>query len=67
MSALHTPTTPAYPVPQPDHNDPRFSNGLLLDVARRIEAAGFPPITTGRDLVRLMEALYAFCYSTDRR
>ncbi len=57
-----------YPVPQPESgDDPRFSFGLLVDVAHRIEAAGFPPIDSGRDLVRLSQALYRFCYSMDER
>ncbi|MEY9969544.1 hypothetical protein ABIA33_007633 [Streptacidiphilus sp. MAP12-16] len=55
-----------YPVAQPaTGEDARFSLGLIFDVARRIEAAGYPQITSGRDLVRLMGALYGFCYGED--
>ncbi|MFE2728511.1 hypothetical protein [Kitasatospora sp. NPDC059327] len=67
MSNRRLPTAANYPVPTPANGqDPRFTRGLLFDIARRIEDAGFPPITTGHDLVRLMETLYVFCYSEDR-
>ncbi|GAA5010465.1 hypothetical protein [Kitasatospora paranensis] len=62
------PSAAHYPVPQPETGeDPRFTRGLLFDVARRIEDAGYPPISAGRDLVRLMEALFAFCYRDESR
>ncbi|MFE3499605.1 hypothetical protein [Kitasatospora sp. NPDC059160] len=68
MTDNRLPSAANYPVPTPkDGQDPRFTRGMLFDIARRIEDAGYPPINTGRDLVRLMEALYTFCYSEDRR
>ncbi|MFF1871705.1 hypothetical protein [Kitasatospora herbaricolor] len=62
------PSAANYPVPQPTSGeDPRFTRGLIFDIARRIEDAGYPPSSAGRDLVRLMEALYAFCYRGESR
>ncbi|MFJ8470413.1 hypothetical protein [Kitasatospora sp. NPDC094011] len=67
MTDYRLPDAANYPVPVPkDGQDARFTRGMLFDIARRIEDAGYPPITTGRDLVRLMEALYRFCYAEDR-
>ncbi|WP_033819890.1 hypothetical protein [Kitasatospora sp. MBT63] len=64
MTDDRLPSAANYPVPEPEAGeDPRFTRRLIFDVARLIEDAGFPPISAGRDLVRLMEALYAFCYS----
>ncbi|MCC9310049.1 hypothetical protein LN042_23770 [Kitasatospora sp. RB6PN24] len=57
-----------YPVAEPDGgNDPRFSFGLLVDLAVRLEAAGYPPITSGADLTRLSLAVFRFCYATEER
>ncbi|MFE0458120.1 hypothetical protein ACFW1A_02520 [Kitasatospora sp. NPDC058965] len=57
-----------YPVAEPDGgNDPRFSFGLLVDVAIRLEKAGYPPIDSGDDLIRLSLALLRFCYATEER
>ncbi|WFB08346.1 hypothetical protein LRS74_15750 [Streptomyces sp. LX-29] len=56
---------PAYPVvPEGGANDSRFNNGLVFDVADVLEAHGFPPLRSGRDLVELMQALYRFIYTT---
>ncbi|MDX3354703.1 hypothetical protein PV703_15595 [Streptomyces sp. ME01-24h] len=50
-----------YPIrPVPD-NDPRFL-GLTTDVARVLEAHGFPPVTDFGDLADLQQALYRFLY-----
>lgn len=61
----HDTTGPArnYPLPQPEH-DPRFTFGLLYEVAKTIEAHGYPPFT-GRDLVELGQALFRLLYAPD--
>jgi hypothetical protein len=52
----------AYPIrPAPD-DDPRFTTGLLHDVRNVLAAHGYPPITSGPDLVELNLALYRFLY-----
>ena len=58
---------PAYPIRRPDRDaddgtDSRFSIGLSLDVAAVLTRHGFPPITTGADLVRVQQALFALIY-----
>lgn len=59
---MSQPEERAYPIaPAPD-GDPRFTTGLLLDVAELLEAHGYPPVTDGRDLVDLQQALYRFLY-----
>lgn len=59
-----TPLGPAprsYPLPrQPD--DPRFSSGLIIDVAEVLAAHGYPKLTSGGDLVELQQALFRFLY-----
>ena len=51
-----------YPVgPAPD-DDPRFTRGLALDVARVLETHGYPEITSGRDFLELQQALFRFLY-----
>lgn len=58
-------TTPAlernYPLPAPE-SDPRFTFGLLYEVAKTIEAHGYPPLT-GRDVVELQVALLGVLYA----
>lgn len=64
--ATTTPDTskaPAYPLPRPD-DDPRFTVGLALDVGKVLAAAGYPPISTGTDYVRLQQALFGFIYES---
>ena len=56
----------AYPRPATD-DDPRFNFGLLHDVAKVLEAHGYPPLRSGRDLVELQQALYRFIYIGDPR
>ena len=51
----------AYPLPRPAE-DPRFTFGLSLDVAKVLEKHGYPRITEGRDLLGLQQALFAFIY-----
>lgn len=53
----------AYPLPRPESgNDPRFTYGLSINVKRALEAAGYPPITAGSDIVELQLALFRFLY-----
>jgi len=49
-------------------DDPRFTFGLLADVAKVVESHGYPPVTSGLDLVELHLALFRFLYgsSADR-
>lgn len=55
----------AYPLSQPESgSDPRFTFGLTLDVAKVIEAAGYPPVTDGSDFVDLQQALFRFLYES---
>jgi hypothetical protein len=52
-----------YPIrPQPD-DDPRFTRGLALDVAKILEQHGYPPVRNGRDFLELQQALYGFLYT----
>ncbi|GAA3856782.1 hypothetical protein [Streptomyces sedi] len=52
-----------YPVaPLDGDNDRRFTVGLLFDMARVVEAHGYPPLTRGGDLVELQLALFRFLY-----
>ncbi|MEU0794715.1 hypothetical protein ABZ342_32030 [Amycolatopsis sp. NPDC005961] len=51
-----------YPLPQPEH-DPRFTIGLVLDVADVLAAHGYPPLSDGGDdHVHLQQALFRFLY-----
>jgi len=64
----HVTTTPpvissTYPLPTPP-TDPRFTFGLTYDIAKVIEAAGYPPVR-GADIIELQQALYRFLYSED--
>jgi hypothetical protein len=64
---LHTPagtseTPRAYPLrPCPD-DDPRFTFGLVVDVAKVLERHGYPPPASGRDLVELQQCLFRFLH-----
>lgn len=62
---MSAPANRAYPLPRPDA-DSRFSMGLILDVATALEAAGFPPIREGADIVALQQALFGFIYEGTR-
>lgn len=51
-----------YPIrPRPD-DDPRFTIGLGLDVAKVLEEHGYPPVSRGRDFLELRQALFGFLY-----
>jgi hypothetical protein len=52
---------PAYPLPQPGAADPRFTYGLLHDVAEVLQRNGFPR-PAGTDWSDLMAALHHFLY-----
>jgi hypothetical protein len=52
---------PAYPIPRMGA-DARFNLGLALDVAEVLAHHGYPPLTTGADLLRLQQALFAVIY-----
>jgi hypothetical protein len=52
---------PVYPLPAPTDNDPRFSYGLLHDIANALQRNGFPR-PQGADWVQLMTALGGFLY-----
>lgn len=55
-----------YPVASPDRDDPRFTFGLVLDVAEVLEAHGYPR-PDGLDMVDLQQALFRLLYvGTDR-
>jgi len=45
-------------------SDGRFSFGLTYDIAKVIEAAGYPPVR-GADIIELQQALYRFLYTED--
>jgi hypothetical protein len=50
-----------YPLPRAAE-DPRFTQGLSIDVAKVLAEHGYPKITEGRDLLKLQEALFTFLY-----
>ena len=54
---------PVYPVAGPvDGDDVRFTYGLALDVAAVLARHGYPPVRTGRDLLRVQRALFELIY-----
>src|SRR6185312_10919361 len=53
-----------YPIPRPVGDDPRFTFGLTYEVAKVLEAAGFPAIRGG-DHVELSQALFRFIYARE--
>jgi hypothetical protein len=60
--------TPVYPIPRPDTGgDHRFTVGLALDVAAVLTRHGYPPVTTGGDLLRLQSALFTLIYQEPTR
>lgn len=54
---------PVYPLPRPEE-DPQFTFGLMIDVAKVLTDRGYPPVTAGADVVRLQQALFGFLYGT---
>lgn len=54
----------AYPLPRPaDDRDPRFTFGLIRDVAKVLAEHGYPPVDNGIDHVWLQQALFGFIYA----
>lgn len=60
-----SPAGKVYPIPLPG-DDPRFTIGLLVEVARVIEAAGYPKLDP-YDYPELSVALYRFIYKVEGR
>ena len=56
----------AYPLPR-TVDDPRFTFGLVLDVAEVLTRHGYPQPATGVDLVDLQQALYRYLYVGEAR
>ncbi|WP_306317313.1 MULTISPECIES: hypothetical protein [unclassified Streptomyces] len=54
-----------YPIRPLPGDDPRFTTGLVLDVASVLETQGYPKVT-GIDWVDLRQALWGFLYGTRR-
>lgn len=54
----------AYPLPRPADDDPRFTVGLHLDVAKVLQEHGYPK-PSGVDLVDLGMALFRFVYAAE--
>lgn len=52
-----------YPLPRPE-NDPKFTFGLIHEVGKVLADAGYPPVVSGSDHVRLQQALFGFIYAT---
>jgi hypothetical protein len=61
MTDTHTPQQPVYPLPAPADGDPRFTYGLLHDIADVLQRNGFPQ-PAGTDWAHLMTALGCFLY-----
>ena len=60
--------SPVYPTARPAAGaDARFSLGLALDVAAVLHRHGYPPLTTGADLVRLRTTLFNLIYQEMNR
>jgi hypothetical protein len=55
---------PVYPLPAPEA-DPRFTYGLIFDVADVLTSHGYPP-PDGTDWAHLMLALSRFLYQPDQ-
>jgi len=52
---------PAYPLPEPGSADPRFTYGLIFDIAEVLQRNGFPR-PAGTDWANLMTVLGHFLY-----
>ena len=62
-TTTHTPQQPVYPLPAPTGDDPRFTYGLLFDIAEVLQRNGFPQ-PAGTDWAHLMTALGRFLYQS---
>jgi len=58
----------AFPVQVTSDDDPRFTFGLVVEVAEVLARRGFPDATvgSGADFVALRQALFRFLYSSER-
>lgn len=56
---------PVYPLSCPAADDPRFTFGFVIEVAKAITKAGYPPFESGLDLVRLQQALFQMIYARE--
>jgi hypothetical protein len=60
--------SPAHPIDRPtDGTDTRFTVGLALDVAVVLHRHGYPPLSTGTNLLRLQQALFTLIYQETTR
>lgn len=60
--------TAGYPIPRPARgDDARFCYGLGLDVAAVLHRHGYPKLTTGADLTRVLQALFTLIYQEETR
>jgi hypothetical protein len=55
-----------YPIPRPQHDDSRFTVGLVLDLAAVLTRHGYPPAATGTDLLHLQQALFTTIYQPSK-
>jgi hypothetical protein len=63
-----TAPTPAYPIPRPVcGDDARFCHGLGLDVAAVLHRYGYPKLAAGKDLTRILQALFTLLYQEETR
>lgn len=51
-----------YPISPRPVEDPRFTLGLALDVAKVLHEHGYPKVIAGRDFLELQQALFGFLY-----
>ena len=51
-----------FPIRPKPADDPRFTRGVTLDVAKVLQEHGYPEITSGRDFLDLQRALFGFLY-----
>jgi hypothetical protein len=54
---------PVYPLPAPADNDPRFTYGMLFDIAKVLQRNGFSQ-PVGTDWADLMAVLGRFFYQS---
>lgn len=52
----------AYPIRPVPEGESRFTFGLTYDIAQVLKSHGYPPVTNGRDISDLQQALYRFLY-----
>jgi hypothetical protein len=62
-TTTHTPQQPAYPLPAPASDAPRFTYGLIFDIADVLQRNGFHQ-PAGADWADLMTAVGGFLYQS---